>query len=69
MPITINVPLDLPDARVAATRVLPDAALLIEVESILRAAQRHCCGREIDRFHGFDRPTRLRHLPVFAGRY
>ncbi|MEI2774064.1 MAG: ISL3 family transposase [Candidatus Competibacter sp.] len=66
MPITISLPLDLPDVRVLATQVLPDATLLIEVESTLCTAQCHRCGREIDRFHGFDRPTRLRHLPVFG---
>ena len=66
MPITIRLPLDLPDVRVLATQVLPDATLLIEVESTLRAARCRCCGREIDRFHGFDRPIHLRHLPVFG---
>ena len=66
MPITISLPLDLPDVRVLATRVLPDATLLIEVERTLRTAQCHRCGREIDRVHGFDRPIRLRHLPVFG---
>ena len=66
MPITISLPLDLPDVRVLATPVLQDATLLIEVESTLGTAQCHCCGREIDRFHGFDRPIRLRHLPVFG---
>ena len=49
-----------------ASRVLEDATLLIEVESTLRTAQCHRCGREIDRFHGFDRPLRLRHLPVLG---
>ena len=69
MPITISLPLDLPDVRVLATQVLPDATLLIEVESTLCTAQCHRCGREIDRFHGFDRPTRLRPCPCLAGRY
>ncbi len=55
MPITIRLTLDLPDVQVLATRVLQDATLVIEVESTLRTAQCHCCGREIDRFHGFDR--------------
>ena len=66
MPITISLPLDLPDVRVLSTRVLRDATLVIEVESTLRTAQCHCCGREIDRFHGFDRPIRWRYLPVFG---
>ena len=38
MSITISLPLDLPDVRVLATQVLPDATLLIEVESTLRTA-------------------------------
>lgn len=65
MPITLVLPLDWPDVRVVASRVLEDATLLIEVESTLRMSQCHRCGREIDRFHGFDRPILLRHLPVF----
>lgn len=66
MPITLTVPLDLPDVRVLANRMLEDGPVLIEVESTLQTAQCHRCGREIDRFHGFDRPLRLRHLPVFG---
>jgi transposase len=66
MPITITLPLDVPEVRVLASRVLEDGTLLIEVESTLRTAQCHCCGREIDRFHGFDRPIQLRHLPAFG---
>ncbi|HZV83199.1 MAG TPA: ISL3 family transposase [Geobacteraceae bacterium] len=66
MPITVSLPLDLPDVRVVASQMLKDATWLIEVESTLRTAQCHRCGREIDRFHGFDRPIRLRHLPVFG---
>ena len=68
MPIPLAVPLDLPDVRVLANRMLEDGAVLIEVESTLQTAQCHRCGREIDRFHGFDRPLRLRHLPVFGRR-
>lgn len=66
MPITLAVPLDLPDVRVLADRMLEDGTVLIEVESTVQTAQCHRCGRTIDRFHGFDRPTRLRHLPVFG---
>ncbi len=66
MPITLAVPLDLPDVRVLADRMLEDGTVLIEVESTVQTAQCHRCGRTIDRFHGFDRPIRLRHLPVFG---
>ena len=68
MPITLAVPLDLPDVRVLAHRMLEDGRVLIEVESTLQMTRCHRCGREIDRFHGFDRPIRLRHLPVFGRR-
>ncbi|HYQ91699.1 MAG TPA: ISL3 family transposase [Candidatus Competibacteraceae bacterium] len=66
MPITIALPLDIPEIRVLASRRLEDDTLLIEVESTLPTARCYCCGREIDRFHGYDRPIRLRHLPVFG---
>ncbi len=66
MPITIALPLDVPEVRVLASRMLEDGTLLIEVESTLRTARCHRCGCEIDWFHGFDRPIRLRHLPVFG---
>ncbi len=54
--------------RVLVHRMLEDGTVLIEVESTLRTTRCHRCGREIDRFHGFDRPIRLRHLPVFGRR-
>ena len=66
MPITIALPVDLPDVRVLASRLLEDGTLLIEVESTLPTARCYRCGREMDRFHGYDRPIRLRHLPVFG---
>ena len=59
-------PLDLPDVRVLASRVLENATVLISVEGVLHTALYYCCGREIDQFHEFDRPIRLRHLPVFG---
>ncbi len=59
MPMTLAVPLDLPDVRVLAHRMLEDGGVLIEVESTLQTTRCHRCGREIDRFHGFDRPIRL----------
>jgi transposase len=66
MPITLAVPLDLPEVRVLVNRMLEDGTVLIEVESTLRTAQCHRCGRMIDRFHGFGRPIWLRHLSVFG---
>lgn len=67
MAITIPLPFDLPDVRVRASRLLEDDPLLIEVESTFPTARCYPCGREMDRFHGSDRPIGGRHLPVFGG--
>jgi hypothetical protein len=69
MPITIALPLDLPDVRVLASRLLEEGTLLIEVESTLPTPQCYRCGREMDRFHGYDRPIRLRHCQSLAARF
>ena len=66
MPVTITLPLDLPEVRVLTSQVLEDATLRIQVESTRQTTRCHRCGREIDRFHGFDPPLRLRHRPVFG---
>lgn len=49
MPITVNLPLDLPDIRVFASQILKEVILLIEVESTLCTVQCYRCGQEIDR--------------------
>ncbi|MCB1821892.1 MAG: transposase family protein, partial [Candidatus Competibacteraceae bacterium] len=67
MPITFAVPLVLPGVRGLAHRILENGMVLIEVEeSPLKTTRCHHRGRETDRFHGFDRPIRLRHLPMFG---
>lgn len=65
-PPTIAIPLDLPDVAVLRTEVTPQRQLIIGVESILPTAICHCCGRTIDTFYGYDRPIRLRHLPILG---
>ncbi|MCP5449624.1 MAG: hypothetical protein H6972_03440 [Gammaproteobacteria bacterium] len=50
MPITLTVPLDLPDVRVLSHRMLEGGTVLIEVESTLQTGRCHRCGRDIDRF-------------------
>ena len=51
MPMTLTVPVNLPDVRVLAHRMLEDGTVLIEVESTLQSTPCHHCGRIIDRFH------------------
>ena len=64
MPATIQLPLDLPDVEVLSTESRSDGSLIIRVESTLKKTRCRVCGREIDRFHGYNKPTELRHLPI-----
>jgi transposase len=63
---SIAIPLDLPDVEVLRTEVTPQRDLIIGVESTLTTATCHRCGRTIDTFYGYDRPIRLRHLPILG---
>ena len=60
MPMTLAVLLDWLEVRVLAHRLLENRTVLIKVESTLQTTRCHRYGREIDRFHGFDRSIRLR---------
>lgn len=64
MSALIQLPLDVPDIDVLSTTQPEAGAVLIHVESTLEGTRCHQCGREIRRFHGYDRPIRLRHLPI-----
>lgn len=61
----IQIPLDLPDVRVLDISKTDQGDWLIRVESILNGTTCHKCGRQSTHFHGYDRPIRLRHLPLF----
>lgn len=63
---SIAIPLDLPDVEVLRTEVTSRRELIIGVESTLPTAICHQCGRTIDTFYGYDRPIRLRHLPILG---
>lgn len=64
MTVTLELPLDIPDIRVLGTDLTATGAMVIKVESTLKTARCHRCGREIEHCHGYDRPVRLRHLPI-----
>jgi transposase len=63
---SIAIPLDLPDVTVLRTELTPRRELIIGVESTVATATCHQCGRTIDSFYGYDRPIRLRHLPILG---
>ena len=62
----IAIPLDLPDVEVLRTEITPRRALIIGVERTVPTATCQQCGRTIDTFSGYDRPIRLRHLPILG---
>ena len=61
----IQIPLNLPDVRVLEVKKIEEEDWLIRIESTLKTTSCRKCGREINRFHGFDKAIRLRHLPIF----
>lgn len=65
-PPTIAIPLDIPDVRVLHTSLTQERALLITVESTLTTTTCRRCGQTIDIFDSYDRPIRLRHLPILG---
>lgn len=60
--------LNLPRVRVLSGEFTAQGDLIIRVESTRRGTSCRRCGREIDPLHGYDRPLRLRHLPIFERR-
>lgn len=61
----IHIPLDLPDVRILEVNQLSPQGWLIRVESTIEGSTCAKCGRDINAFHGYDAPLRLRHLPLF----
>lgn len=64
----IQFPLDLPDVKVLNTEMTEAGDLIITVESTRQGATCRRCGRAIEHFHGYDKPLRLRHLPILERR-
>lgn len=67
MPPMIEFPLDLPQVRVVKTAWQEDA-LVITVESTRAYAVCSQCGQKTFKFHSYDEPIRLRHLPILDKR-
>jgi len=68
LPPMMQFRLDLPEVRVRGTEMTDRGEVLSRVESTLEGAPCRRCGRDIRDFHGYDRPLRLRHLPILDRR-
>lgn len=64
MPVTLQIPLDIPDVRLLSTEQTENSEWLLKVESTKPSTPCRRCGRELTHQHGLDRPIRLRHLPI-----
>jgi transposase len=62
----ISVPLDIPDVRVLDVQIDPDGAYIITIESTLKTARCHQCGRVIGKFYGYDDWITIRHLAILG---
>lgn len=62
----ITLPLDIPDVEVLKTEITAKGEYNIVVKSKVKGAKCHRCGRPIDKFHGYDRWIRIRHLPILG---
>lgn len=62
----IEIALDLADVRVLRSSVTRNRELIIDVESTLTTTTCRNCGKTISSFYGYDRPIRLRHLPILG---
>lgn len=60
----INVPLNIEGLRVLGTEINETGTIIIDVESEENGTYCHQCGRFVQKFHGYDRPILLRHLPI-----
>jgi transposase len=62
----VTIPLDIPEVRVLKSELTKSGDLIITIESTKETTRCHRCGREIRKFHGYDKWTKLRYLPVFG---
>jgi transposase len=60
----ISVPLNIEGVRVLGTEINETGTIIIDVESEEKGTYCHQCGRFVQKFHGYDRPILLRHLPI-----
>lgn len=63
---SLQIPLDLPNVRLLSSSHDAQGNFILEVESSHSFTKCRCCGHKITEFHGYDRPIRLRHLPILG---
>lgn len=64
MSATFQLPLDIPNVTILSMATGDKNEIILAIESTLETTACRLCGREISRFHGYDKPIRLQHLPI-----
>jgi len=64
----ITFPLDIPDVTILETEINEQGDNIITVESTGQSTHCRKCGREISKFHGYDKWITLRHLSILGRR-
>lgn len=64
MSASFQIPLDIPDVTILSMKNGEKNEIILEVESTLNTTQCRRCGKTISRFHDYDQPIRLQHLPI-----
>jgi transposase len=64
----ITFPLDIPDVTILETEINEQGDYIITVESTWQSTHCRKCGREISKFHGYDKWITLRHLSILGRR-
>ena len=68
MDSTIKVSLDLPNVEVLQTEINQNGDYIITVKSTQKGTNCKDCGREIAKFHAYDKAIAARHLPILNRR-
>jgi transposase len=64
----ITFPLDIPNVTILETEINEQGDYIITVESTWQSTHCRKCGREISKFHGYDKWITLRHLSILGRR-
>lgn len=65
MPANFEIPLDIPNVKILSMKTGDQQEIILTVKSTLDTTLCRRCGKEISRFHAYDKPIRLQHLPIF----
>jgi transposase len=68
MDATIKVSLDLPNVEVLQTAINQNGDSIITVKSRQKGTNCKDCGKEIDKFHAYDKIIEARHLSILNRR-